>query len=114
MRGCSGDVSVAVENGVPKVRISFSAVVQISDVDRTGEAQPVSEGVVPDEVLNGGAQALRQRFSSLVQALRTTDCDVLKLRTLLYRFNYDYYERFKDTILSEAEVSFDINLRSAG
>lgn len=114
MRGCSGDVSVAVEKGVPKVRISFSAVVQISDVDRTGEAQPVSEGVVPDEVLNGGAQALRQRFSSLVQALRTTDCDVLKLRTLLYRFNYDYYERFKDTILSEAEVSFDINLRSAG
>ncbi len=114
MRNCNGGVRVTVENGAPKVRISFSAVVQVSDVDRTEDPQSVSEGVVPQAVLNGGAAAIEQRFSDLVSALRAAECDALEFRTLLHRFNYKYFDEFRDTILRDAEVSFDINLRSAG
>ena len=114
MRNCRGSVSVRVENGVPKVRISFDAVVQISDVDRAEDAESASEGVVPDAVLAGGVEAIKNDFSDLISALRAADCDVLELKTLLYRFNYSSYEQFADSILSDAEVSFDINLRSAG
>ena len=114
MRNCRGSVAVRVDNGVPKVQISFDAVVQISDVDRAEDAESASEGVVPDAVLAGGVEAIMNDFSDLVSALRAADCDVLELKTLLYRFNYYNYAQFADSILSDAEVSFDINLRSAG
>ena len=114
MRNCRGSVAVRVDNGVPKVQISFNAVVQISDVDRAEDAESASEGVVPDAVLAGGVEAIMNDFSDLLSALRAADCDVLELKTLLYRFNYSNYAQFADSILSDAEVSFDINLRSAG
>lgn len=114
MRNCCGSVGVSIENGAPKVNISFSAIVQISDVDRPEDPQSVSDGVVSDAVLTGGAEVIKQRLSSLVEALRAVDCDVLELRTLLYRFHYPFFEDFKDSILSDAPVSFDIKLRSAG
>lgn len=114
MRNCRSGIKVDVESGLPKVNISFSAVVQVSDVDKAEDPQAVADGVVPDSVLAGGAEAIRQAFSDLISALRAADCDVLELKTLLYRFNYPSYEKFSDTILSDSEVSFDIALRSAG
>lgn len=114
MRNCRGGVSVEVENGVPFVRLSFSAVVQISDVDRSESPGSASRGVVPDAVLAGGAEALRQRFSSLADTVRATGCDVLELRTLLYRYHYKYYEEWGDRLLSDVGIVFDIDLRSAG
>ena len=114
MRNCRGGVDISVEGGIPKVKISFGAVVQISDVDKAEEPGAVADGVVPDAVLAGGAEAISQAFADLVSALRAADCDVLELKTLLYRFNYPHYERLSGTILADAEISFDINLRSAG
>lgn len=114
MRNCRGGVSVEVENGVPSVLLSFSAVVQISDVDRSESPRSASRGVVPDAVLAGGAEALRQRFSSLADTVRATGCDVLELRTLLYRYHYKYYEEWGDRLLSDVGIVFDIDLRSAG
>lgn len=114
MRNCNGGVSVRVENGAPKVSVSFSAVVQISDVDRAEDPQSISEGVVPDVVLAGGEEALRKAFASLISALQSSECDALGLRTLLYRYHYPYYEQFKNSLLTDAVTEFDISLRSAG
>lgn len=114
MRNCRGSVNVDVSGGVPAVRIGFDAVVQVSDVDSAEDPHSVSEGVVPDEVLAGGAEEIKGMFSELIEASRAADCDILEIKTLLYRFHYPLFEKFGDTILSDAEISFDINLRSAG
>ena len=113
MRSCRGSVGVSVEGDVPQINASFSAVVQISDSEGA-RPEEVSQGVVPQSVLAGGERAIREMFLSLIEALRSADCDALGLRTLLYRFNYSGYEQFKGDVLSGSRVAIDIDLRSAG
>lgn len=114
MRNCKGNVSVAVRNGQSEAEISFSAVVQVSDVDSSETLRDVSEGVTSPEVLAGGADEIRAMFSSLVDALREAGCDALGFRTLLYRFCPADYEKLGENILSDARVNFKVDLRSAG
>ena len=114
LRGCRGSVSVAADGGKLSAVLSFSAVAQVSDVDGDEDPSSVAQGVVPDEVLAGGAAAIGGMFSSLMSALRAADCDVLEFGALMHRFCYDDYVNMQGSAVANAATTFDISLRSAG
>ncbi len=114
LRSCSGGVRVAAENGVPAVKISFSAVAQISDVDRAESPESASDGVVPRGVLAAGEGELERMFSELVKAVRGYGCDVLSFNTLLYRFAHSFYGEYAESFFGGAATEYEVCLRSAG
>ncbi len=114
LRGCKGGVRVKEEGGVPEIEIYFSAVAQIADVNSAESPPSISDGVVPEDVLRAGERAISGRMDALVSSLKNSGCDALGFRTLLYRFHYPLYERYGDGLLSEANVTYKVNLRSAG
>lgn len=114
LRNCRGGAGVRSSGGGAVARLAFSAVVQVSDVGRAEDPRSVSEGVVPEGVLRAGEARLRGLFSSLFSALREADCDALELGTKLFRYDRALYEELEGRVLSSAQLSFEVSLRSAG
>ena len=114
LRSCSGSATAGEEGGRPVITLSFSAVAQLADTSVPSEASQKSEGEVPEGALRAGEAAVRGMFSSLMDALRAADCDVLGLKNGLYRFSPALYRKYGGSLLSSAEVVYNVSLRSAG
>lgn len=113
LRNCGGGVGLAIEEGQPKVTISFSATAQVQDKDGQGSPDELAErGVLSPQLLEGCKRELGNYFSSLTDALSSADCDALDIRTMLYRHHYGDYEALKEGILRDMQVEYKIDIKS--
>ena len=53
-----------------------------------------------------------KRFDNLLKVCAESDCDLLKVRELLHKFNHKYYDAFKDDILTRVKVNYKIDIQS--
>lgn len=114
LKNVKGGAKLKVEDGVPRLKISFSAKAQIQGARVKADPNKIiNDDVVKPYILDGAKQALVERISSLLQVCRDSGCDLLGLKEQLYKYNNKYYEEFKDDILSLAEVTYEINIESA-
>lgn len=106
-------IKLNVENGVPKANLSFSAKAQIQGARVVVDPRTTAnDDIVPDDILKGAEEEMRQRFSGLIEVIRTSDCDVLGIKEKLYKFNTKYFDAFKDDILARMEVEYQIDIQS--
>lgn len=114
LKDTSHSVSLSVKEGVPELKLGFKAKAQIRgakvviDPKRT-----LFDDVVKEDVLKSGEEELKARIQKLVDVCVEKNCDVLGAYDSLYKFNYKYYDAFKENLLSKMKVTIDVKLKSA-
>lgn len=113
LKNVDGGVSLKVENGQPKLTVSFKANAQIQGARVVVTPNETAhDDVVPEPVLRGAEEEIKDRISALLEILKENNCDILGVRELLYKFNTKYFEAFKDDILSRMEVEYQVEIIS--
>lgn len=112
LRNCKGGVDLKFENGEPVVKIKFKANAKIQDGFEGFEPEVAKNTAVKAEVLREGEESLGKLFESLFKNIQTFDCDVLGLKTQLYKKFYKRYEQYSEVLLQRAKVSCEIKLSS--
>ncbi len=113
LKSARGGIKLKVKEGVPELTLSFGAKAQIqSSSSVLVPDKTVFDDVVPKEVLKGAEEEVKSRLEQLVDACTESDCDILGVKELLHKYNYKYYEAFKDNVLTRAQVKYNINIKS--
>lgn len=113
LKNTDGGVKLKFEDGKPKATLSFEALAQVQGAKKVLEPDSVMfDDVVKPEVLKAAEDAVKERFDKLLELCVKTDSDILGIRTLLHKYNYKYYEDFKDNILSEMQIEYDVKIQS--
>lgn len=106
-------VKLKVENGAPSLTVKFEAKAQINGAKKKLDPHNIlHDDVVPENVLKGAEEALKGRFDDLIETCRTENCDLLGIRELLYKYNYKYFDAFKDDILTRMDIKYEIKVDS--
>ena len=114
MKSVSGGVDFKVNAGVPELTLSFNAKAKINGARKKLDPhQIIFDDVVPENVLKGAEEDIKNRFSDLVETCKQTDCDILGVKELLYKNANKYFDAFKDDVLSRMEVKYKIEIESA-
>ncbi|MCM1545991.1 MAG: hypothetical protein NC033_03035 [Clostridiales bacterium] len=114
LRNCKGGVGLKIENGEPVVEFSFKATAKIQDGGEGFSPEDAKKANVKKEVLKQGEEKICNLFESLFESVKTLDCDVLGLRTQLYKNFYKKYDKYSDELLSKAKPKCEIKLKSNG
>lgn len=105
------DICVSANENELNVKLSLSLFCKVTDVntDNTDEAlsqdKPLSKPLI-DKAEN----MLKERIEKMVQTSRRTECDFLKIKEKLYRYNYKQYSRYKDNYLSVMNVGVSVDV----
>lgn len=93
--------------------MSFKARAQVQGIKKVLDPEEVRlDDVVEPEVLEAAKKVLEERFGELIKHCADNDCDVLGIRELLHKYNYKYYEAYKDKILSEMKINYKVEIQS--
>lgn len=113
MKNAGGGVSLKVRDGIPEAELSFKAKAQIQGSEAVMQPGSVrNDDVVSEGVLRATEDEIRSRMESLVKTCAESNCDVLGIRQLLHKYNYKYFEAFKDDILTRMKVNYKIKIES--
>lgn len=112
LRNCKGGVDLKLENGEPVVKFKFKATAKIQDGGDGFSPEDAKKTAVKKEVLKEGEEKICKLFESLFENVQTLDCDVLGLKTQLYKNFYKKYGQYSDGLLTKAKPSCEIKLVS--
>ena len=113
MKNIDCGIKLNVENGTPKATLSFKAKAQIQGARVVLDPETaMHDDVVSPEVLRATEAELQRRMEDLIKTCAETNCDVLGIKDLLHKYNYKYFEAFKDDILTRMKVNFKIQIGS--
>lgn len=113
LKNVKGGVDLKVKNGVPELTLSFKAKAQIQGAAVVVKPnQTVKDDVVSKSVLEAAESVVKERMEQLVQICVEQNCDVLGVTDLLHKYNYKYFEAFKNDVLQRMNVNYKINIKS--
>jgi Ger(x)C family germination protein len=113
MKNVKCGVSLKVNDGVPALTVKFTAKAQINGAKKQIEPNKILlDDAIPDEVLSGAEEALKERFSDLITTCREENCDLIGIKDLLYKYNTKYFEAFEGDILTRMEVKYEVKIES--
>lgn len=113
LKDVSGDVKLKVEKGIPKLVISVEAKARIQGAaEKVNPAKTVSDDTVSKEVLKATEKSVKERLEQLVEACKKSDCDLLGAKGKLRKYNFKYYDAFKNDLLERMKVEYKINIGS--
>lgn len=111
LRNCDGKKSFTVENGVPVLKLSFSAVAKIQD-KHEGMNDGNEWDERPDaEILTCGENQIKKRMTDLFEYSKKAGCDVFNVRDMLYKTQNKYYDMLSDKLFENLTLSLDIKLK---
>lgn len=114
LRNCKGSVDLKIEGDKPQVTFKFKATAKIQDGGVGFSPEEAKKAEVKKEVLRQGEENITRLFNSLFENIRTLDCDVLGLRTMLYKNNHKKYNEYSEKLISDAKIKCDVTLKSDG
>lgn len=113
LKNTDGGINLKVKNGVPELTFSFKAKAQVQGVKKSVTPEnSANDDIVPKEVLKSAEEEMQKRFDNLLKVCAESDCDLLKVRELLHKYNHKYYDAFKDDILTRVKVNYKIDIQS--
>lgn len=113
LSNAGGGTKLKIENGVPQLTVDFSAKAQIQGARVVLDPYSVkNDDVVKPEVLKAAEDEVKTRIEDLIKTSVETNCDVLGVKKLLHKYNYKYFEAFKDDILTRMQVEYKIKIES--
>lgn len=101
---------IATENDL-KLTVSLNLYCKISDQDAEySDATYTKNTPMPTAVTEKTRQIMTESIKELIQTTVQTDCDFLKIKDLLYKFNNKHYARYKDNYLSVMQTEIDVTV----
>ena len=101
--------SIAVKGGVPVFTFHIRANAQVADANKSETIEEVAKTtIVPAHVLRAAEEKFKQKLTSVLKKASGSGCDLFGMKVKLYRFARPYYETFKDTLLENVNVIYDI------
>ena len=112
VKKCDADISLSVEEPVPKVIIDVRLYCKISDQNvADSDNQYNKNEPLPENVVLSATDMIRSDIESLIKSEKETGCDFLKIKEKLYRYHHDRYSLFKDEFLN---FDYEINVNVEG
>ena len=112
VKKCDADISLSVEEPVPKVIIYVRLYCKISDQNvADSDNQYNKNEPLPENVVLSATDMIRSDIESLIKSEKETGCDFLKIKEKLYRYHHDRYSLFKDEFLN---FDYEINVKVEG
>ncbi|MDE7256625.1 MAG: hypothetical protein K2N50_01535, partial [Clostridia bacterium] len=112
LRNCKGKVDLKIENGEPVVKVKFKATAKIQDGDEGFSPEEAKKAEVKKEILKQGEESIGKLFESLFESVRTLDCDILGLRTMLYKNFNKKYGQYSESLIESAKMTCEVKLKS--
>lgn len=111
VRNCKGGASLKIENGVPVLKLSFSAAAKLQD-DKTLQGTQRSETGASNQTLRGGEEEIIADIKSLYESCKGFGCDVFGVQDMLYKKYNGQYEKLSGGLADNLVVVYDVVLRS--
>jgi len=93
------------------LNVSLNLYCKISDHSADGSEEALSQNTpLPDRVVVGAEEFFKSNIEKLVQKEIETECDFLRIKEKLYRFNNKQYSRYKDSFLSQIKSSVTVKV----
>lgn len=113
MKNADAGIKLKVNGGLPELTLSFKAKAQVQGAtEKVDPKDTVCDDVVPKDILKSVEEEVKARLESLVKACVESDCDIFGAKELLYRYNYKYFDAFKNDLLKRMKVNYEINIKS--
>lgn len=104
-------VKLCVDNNGPTLNLSLTLYCKINDQNAENSDRNLSENKpLPKNLTDKAEKMLREQIEELVKTSIETECDFLKVKEKLYRFNHKQYSRFKDNVLSAMETNISVTV----
>ncbi len=113
LRNCKGGVDLKLENGKPVVEFKFKATAKVQDGGEGFAPEQAKQTAVDGKILKQGEDNIKELFQSLFGSVQSLDCDILGLKTLLYKYFYNSYGQYSKELLNTAKVVYEVKLKSA-
>jgi hypothetical protein len=106
-------VKLKIKEGVPKVIVELTLV---CEKEETYDEQNITELAKFNKVSKEGISALEEKLTNdiieLIEYSKTTKCDYLELKELLYRSGNKNYATFKDNLLDLLEYEVRVKCKN--
>ena len=97
-----------------EVNLTFnlSLFCKVTDVDSPGTDDSLSTNLpLPKPLVEKTQKMMTESIQKLVQKSIETECDFLKIKEKLYRYNHSKYSLYKDNFLSKLKVKINVNVK---
>ncbi len=103
---------VKATNQSVNLEFNLSLYCKITDVDTPGTDDALSTNYpLPKPLVEKTQTMLTQNIQNLVKKSIETECDFLKIKEKLYRYNHSKYSLFKDNFLSKLKVKINVEVK---
>lgn len=97
-----------VEDGA-KFTIKIECSSEIIDASKATTIEEITRTqIVQQNVLRAAEKHLEKKLDSIFSKSKNCGCDVFAVQQSLYRYNYKYYEKLKDSVLQTVEPEYKI------
>ncbi len=104
-------ISLEVDNNNPTLNIELELYCKINDQNSEASDRTLSENLpLPQPLVDKATEKIKTNIIELVEASIKTNCDFLKIKEKLYRFNHKEYSRFKDNVLQAMETNIKVTV----
>ena len=84
-----------------------------ADTDRASAILEVAKTQIADDaILRAAEKKFEQELSSAISKAAAAGCDLFGIKQRLYRYRYREYAAFQDSVLTAAQVHYDIRFTS--
>ena len=102
-------ICLEVDNNGPTLNISLDLYCKINDQNAEQSDRTVSENLpLPKPLIDKATKQLEDSIKELVETSVKTECDFLRIKEKLYRYNNKQYSRFKDNVLSKMQTNVKV------
>lgn len=103
---------VKATNQAVNLDFNLSIYCKITDVDTPGTDDSLSTNFpLPKPLIEKTQKMLTENIQNLVKKSVETECDFLKIKEKLYRYNHSKYSLFKDNYLSKLNVKINVEVK---
>lgn len=93
------------------LKIDLEVYCKVSDHNADGSSESLSENKpLPKPLIERAKEFFTENINAIIQASKQSECDVLKLKEKLYRFNHKEYSRYKDNYLSALKTEINVTV----
>lgn len=104
-------VKVEADKSGLKLKINLDLYCRVSDLDTPDSDTTYAKNeYMPPFLAERAASDIRESLAELVQTSVRTQCDFLRIKEKLYRFNHKYYDLYKDDFLDVITPEITVNV----
>lgn len=94
-----------------KLNVELYLYCKISDHSDDGSDESLSENKpLPKPLIAKAESFFTENINAIIQSSKASECDLLKIKEKLYRYNYKQYSRYKDNYLSKVETNIKVTV----